>query len=140
MAIPVGHKANLQTIINAAKAGRLAAMECTEQVSGKVVHALCVVNHLEVDEGKFEYEFLPIAKFFDGNPFEELNPPSLTNELDKVKPKAKTKRHRWKSNSFQFDECIVCKLQRMGGASHRRYRNNDSEPWSEVNVMPSECK
>ena len=45
-------------------------MECTDAVTGKPVIAICAVNTVNG-----EYEFSPLAKMFDGNPYEELNPP-----------------------------------------------------------------
>lgn len=70
MAIKSGYQINFQTMLRAAKAGDLALMECTDKISGKPVIVICCVNN----DGE-EYEFTPIAKMFDGNPYEELTPP-----------------------------------------------------------------
>ena len=69
MAIPEGHSTNLDTIIHAAHNNRLCLLECTNK-AGEPVITLCAVN--EVGD---EFEFIPLAKMFDGNPFEELQPP-----------------------------------------------------------------
>lgn len=71
MAVPKGHKANLKTLIRAAKGGNLAIMECQERATGNTVNVLCCVgfNH-------GEYVFTPFATMFDGNPYDMLNPPN----------------------------------------------------------------
>jgi Family of unknown function (DUF6117) len=69
-AIPKGHKSNLQTLIRAAKQGHLALLDCQDKNTGKPVVVLVAVQF----DGK-EYEFVPFAKMFDGNPYDELNPP-----------------------------------------------------------------
>lgn len=70
MAIKTGYQINFQTLLRAAKAGDLAIMECTDKKTGKPVITVCCVSY----EGN-EYDFTPIAKMFDGNPYEELEPP-----------------------------------------------------------------
>ena len=71
MAIPGGHKTNLETIIRAAKNGDLCLMECTDTKTGDTVITLCAAQR---DGG--EVVVTPLAKMFTGNPFEELDPPS----------------------------------------------------------------
>lgn len=69
MAITKGHKANFKTLLTAAANNDLALMECTDKVTGLPVIALCMASRqLE------EYVLTPVAKFFDGNPYDELNP------------------------------------------------------------------
>lgn len=68
--IPVGHKKNLETIYRAAKHGALALVDCQEKSTGKSVTVLCAIGW----DGK-EYQITPFAKMFDGNPYDELNPP-----------------------------------------------------------------
>ena len=75
MTIPKGHKSNFETLKEAFKAGDVALMECKDAKTGKPVVVLCMVGR----EGG-EYVFTPAAKFFDGNPYEELLPP--TQESD----------------------------------------------------------
>lgn len=69
--ISKGHKANFETLKKAFKNKDVALMECTDAVTGKPVIAICAGN---IVNG--EYEFIPLAKMFDGNPFKELNPPT----------------------------------------------------------------
>lgn len=71
MAIKKGYKANLETLIRAAKNGDLALVECKDKATGKIVVAVCAIGH-----SNGEYSITPIAKMFDGNPYEELNPPT----------------------------------------------------------------
>lgn len=70
MAIPKGHKANLDTIMKAAAAGDLALVECTDKKTGKPV--ICIAG---IGWDGEEYTITPLAKMFDCNPFTELNPP-----------------------------------------------------------------
>ncbi len=69
--IPEGHKKNLQTIKRAAGDGRLVLIECTDAKTGQPVITLGAVS-----DDKDGYAFVPLAKLFDGNPYEELMPPS----------------------------------------------------------------
>lgn len=71
MAIAEGYKANLETIKRAADNKDLALMECTDAKTGEPVVVLCAV--WRNDEGGFN--MVPLAKLFDGNPYEELIPP-----------------------------------------------------------------
>ena len=68
--ISKGYKANFETLKRAFKNKVVALMECTDAVTGKPVIAICAVN-----TANGEYEFSPLAKMFDGNPYEELLPP-----------------------------------------------------------------
>jgi hypothetical protein len=68
--ITKGYRANFETLKKAFKNKAVALMECTDAVTGKPVIAICAVNTVNG-----EYEFSPLAKMFDGNPYEELNPP-----------------------------------------------------------------
>ena len=69
--ISKGHQANFETLKKAFKNKAVALMECTDAETGKPVITVCAVN---IVNG--EYEFIPLAKMFDGNPFEELLPPT----------------------------------------------------------------
>lgn len=75
MAIPDGYKANLETIIRAAKDDNLSLVECTDKKTGKTVIALCAMSFEDGD-----YLIAPFAKMFDGNPYDELDPPYLEVE------------------------------------------------------------
>lgn len=67
-----GYKPNFETLKRAALAGDLALMECQDAKTGKKVATIVAVNR--TPDGQFE--MAPLAKLFDGNPYEELNPPN----------------------------------------------------------------
>lgn len=70
MAIPKGHKTNYETLLKAAQSNDLALMECTDTKTGDPVYVLCAVNRLNK-----EFEFVPLARLFNSDPYEEVNPP-----------------------------------------------------------------
>lgn len=67
-----GHKANFQTILAAASAGHLALLDCADAKTGKPVATIVAINR----EPSGQFGFVPLARMFDGNPFEELSPPN----------------------------------------------------------------
>lgn len=70
-ALEPGYVENFRTLQRAAKDRNLALVDCQDKATGKpvrVVAAICLG-----DDG--EYAIVPLAKLFDGDPFEELNPP-----------------------------------------------------------------
>jgi hypothetical protein len=70
MAIPQGYNANFKTLLRAAAAHHLCLMECYDKKTGKMVIAICAVGQLHG-----QYHFFPLAKMFDGSPYDELRPP-----------------------------------------------------------------
>jgi hypothetical protein len=71
--IPKGHRDNFATMLKAAKYGDLALLECTDAKTGLPVYVVCMMNRAE--DG--DYLPTPVAKLFDGNPYEEVIPPEL---------------------------------------------------------------
>jgi Family of unknown function (DUF6117) len=71
MAIKKGYKENFSTLLDAASNDQLAILETQDKATGKTVIAVCAVTF----DGA-EYHFIPLAKMFDGNPYDELNPPN----------------------------------------------------------------
>ena len=71
MAISEGHRANYQTLLRAAADGNLALMECRDRLTGQPITVLCAVQ----TDGE-DIEFVPFAKLFDGNPYDEVDPPA----------------------------------------------------------------
>jgi hypothetical protein len=71
--IPNTYIENFKTMLKAAKYKDLALVECTDVVTKKPVFVICMMNQAKNED------FLPapIAKMFDGNPYEELIPPAL---------------------------------------------------------------
>lgn len=70
MAIAKGYKANFHTLNQAFLDGRVCLMECTDKITKAKVNVICAVNEVEG-----EYEMVPFAKLFEGNPYDELDPP-----------------------------------------------------------------
>ena len=69
--IVTDHKKNFETLKRAFMQGDVALMDCTENATGEHVAVICAVTF----DGN-EYQFTPFAKFFNGNPFELLKPPT----------------------------------------------------------------
>lgn len=66
-----GHKHNFGMLVKAVKNGDVCLVECKDVKTGVPVITICVVH--EVDD---EFQLAPIAKLFDGDPYEELIPPT----------------------------------------------------------------
>ena len=73
MAIAKGYKGNFHTLVRAARNSDLMLLECTDAQTGKPVMVVCAVY--KDSEGMINT--VPLAKMFDGNPFEELLPPNI---------------------------------------------------------------
>ncbi len=71
MAIPDYARSNFETLVEAAKAGDLALMECTEVGSGETRYVLCAVGR---DEG--DYVMTPFGHLAPGNPCDAYVPPA----------------------------------------------------------------
>jgi hypothetical protein len=69
MAVPVGHRANLETIYRAARNNDLAVMEVSRKGSGELAHLLVAVAR----DGD-EFNITPLAQLFDDNPYEQFTP------------------------------------------------------------------
>lgn len=73
MPIPKGHRANFGTLQRAGRNGDLALMECQSREGGRKVYVICAARW---DSRADEIQFTPLAKMFDGNPYEEVIPPA----------------------------------------------------------------
>lgn len=73
--IPQHHRTNFKTMMRAADDGNLALMECNDAKTGEPVFTVCMVGRA----GNGDYVFTPVAKMFDGNPYEELTPTMSQN-------------------------------------------------------------
>ena len=69
MAVPAGHRANLETIYRAARNNDLAVMEVNRKGSSEPAHLLVAVAR----DGD-EFDITPLAQLFDDNPFEQFTP------------------------------------------------------------------
>ena len=72
MPLSLGHKRNFNTLRRAFRTGDAALMECQLAATGEEVAVVCAVNRLP--DGQFE--FIPFAMMFSGNPYEAVNPPN----------------------------------------------------------------
>ena len=72
--IPKGHRKNFDTLRRAFSAGDVALVECTSKTTGDPVFSLCAVQR----EDNGDFSFVPLARMFDGNPYEELDPPEAS--------------------------------------------------------------
>jgi len=70
--IPKGHQANFDTLCRAARNHDLLLLECTSTETGQPVFVICA-RYMDDDE----HVMVPLAKMFDGNPYEEVTPPGL---------------------------------------------------------------
>ena len=66
------HSKNFDTLVDAVKSGHACIMECTLKATGEKVAVVCAVN---IDDETEEYNMVPMAMFFNGNPYELLIPP-----------------------------------------------------------------
>jgi hypothetical protein len=73
MAIAEGCKQNFWQLRRAFTNGEVALLEVTEKATGNPAVVIVAVNF----DGKM-YDFVPMARMFDGNPYEELDPPAST--------------------------------------------------------------
>jgi len=66
-----GYIENFQTLKTAAANGDLALLDCQDRKTGRAVRVMAAIGR----DGN-EFTMVPLAKMFDGDPYEELNPPS----------------------------------------------------------------
>ena len=71
MAIAKGYTTNFETLLKAARNKDLFLLECTDAKTGVSVITICAMSQ----DGA-----VPLAKMFDGNPYEELIPPTITED------------------------------------------------------------
>lgn len=75
MAIAEGHRHNFNELLRAVSNGDAALLETTEKATGKPAIVVVAVTF----DGK-EYQMVPMARMFDANPYDELDPPSGSSE------------------------------------------------------------
>ena len=71
--LEAAHVANFATLERACRDGRLALLDCRDIRTGKPARVIVAVAASPDGEA---YEFIPLARMFDGDPYDELNPPS----------------------------------------------------------------
>lgn len=65
-----GYKPNFETLQRAGRCDDLALAECTDVKTGARVAVVCAVQR-----SGDSVEMVPLAKMFDGDPYEEVLPP-----------------------------------------------------------------
>lgn len=64
------HKKNFETLRTAFKNNDVCLMDCIEKSTGEHVAVICAMNFIDA-----KYEIVPMAKFFNDNPYELLLSP-----------------------------------------------------------------
>lgn len=67
------HKKNFETLTRAFDEKNICLLDCTDKKTGKKVAVICAVQ-----KEKNEYVFVPFAKMFNSNPYEEVIPPPMS--------------------------------------------------------------
>jgi len=80
MTVVQGQKNNFDALSKAFEEGRVALLDCIDNATGVHVAVICAVN-VEEDES---YSFVPFAKMFNGNPYEEVTSPTDEDYEDNV--------------------------------------------------------
>lgn len=75
MTISAAQKVAFDAVKAAGQRGRLALMECKDSRTGKPVYAVCAIHRTPGPRGEVGFEFVPVARLFDGDPYAELVPP-----------------------------------------------------------------
>lgn len=73
MSISIGYQKNLDTLCRAVKNGDVCVAECTDKVTQLPVNVICAVSK---DKDNMVV-MVPLARMFDGNPYEQLDPPRI---------------------------------------------------------------
>lgn len=67
-----GHQENFETLKKAFQSGDVCILECVEKATGEKIAVICAVQAVDG-----EFVMTPFAKFFNGNPYELLEPPTM---------------------------------------------------------------
>jgi hypothetical protein len=73
--IPNPYRENFNTLHRAFDDDAACLLECDDLATGKPAYVICAVNRRGPD-----YELVPFARLFDGNPYDQLSPPFDTPE------------------------------------------------------------
>jgi hypothetical protein len=71
------HSRNFETLREAFENRDVALLECQLKTTGEVVAVVVAVNR-----DASEFDFVPIAMMFNGNPYDCLNPPNPEGGFD----------------------------------------------------------
>lgn len=75
MSIPEGIRMNFDSMVDAAKRGRIALVETVYKGTKETAYAICLVNVTKQEDGEY-YDMLPIATFCTTDPYELLEDPT----------------------------------------------------------------
>lgn len=78
MAISQHHVDNFQVFMLAIANGDVALVECKDKKTGETVVAVCIATKGE--DGTME--LIPLAKMFENDPFDEIDPPGTPLIVD----------------------------------------------------------
>jgi hypothetical protein len=79
------HLTNFNTLLRAVASHDLAIISALDKRTGQLTAVVAAVNQVTKD-GKTTYEFIPLARMFDGNPYQEV---SISGEITKSNKKKK---------------------------------------------------
>jgi len=74
------HKANFETLQKAFSQGDVCLLECIDKSTGQLVPVVCAIQ--PSGDAEKPIEFVPFAKMFLGNPYEEVDPPDDGSDSD----------------------------------------------------------
>ena len=72
--------ANFQTLVQAARGGKLFLFECRRRADQKMVAVLCIINEIGVN-GSSTYHVTPMATMGEGNLYKLFDPPNPNGGL-----------------------------------------------------------
>ena len=75
----LNHKENFEVLKKAFFSHNVCLMECKIKATGEKVAVICALNYIGD-----EIEFVPFAQFFNGNPYEILEPPEKEMVNEKI--------------------------------------------------------
>jgi len=71
--ISQGARKNFNTLLLAASNSDLCLVQCSKADTGEPIAVICAINK----HSNGIIEFIPLAKQFDGSPYDEINPPTV---------------------------------------------------------------
>lgn len=101
--ITEGYQTNFQTILDAAGDGSLCLVNCLSITTGTDVMTVCACNRYA--DGSVE--LVPLAKLFDGDPYDEVMPPTEEKTLAEMYPEG------WCLSQYAVDSGAFWAIQRI---------------------------
>ena len=80
-----GDKKNFETLKRAFEEGDVCLVECKDKKTGAYVATICAAQWIPKPVGEEpEVSFIPLAKLFEGNPYDELLDPVESMEKERT--------------------------------------------------------